>query len=620
MSVGVSLRRLAQSFDQANHRFPKLHHILFEKPDGGDGRGLHQATLIGREAHPDCVRLIEYEHPGPVQAHLFYGYASEKGAEGFTTFCVLARLAVTFLTEAGKLSSEVEPDESWPVVVQNHWSRRLMCFVHALAQATKPGAILKAFICHSMNGRSLPDGVVGSELAFGIFEAAAMALEMTAEELEEGAERAKPVRSILRETESSLVADRIPSVLPTLLPSEVRGDQWQVLRDLYESVGEYLRYLDFFRTYQSPWADIARYEVLFVQAVRRILACISAIEAAREENDGELLGLHKERKLNQIKRILATQIARWKLEKYLEPVTGDALIKSMLTDRKNTKKLPFLRATLTWRLQEDAEDNPLADHFADEARCLGLQPLRIPPPEAKKLSEYLHRRWCSDPLLGETCPSATPQERNEVESTLLEMQYWFPAPSATSPHPGIDESLGNAPVGSKEGMKQASAQNHAGFTTKPGIPQTDDAVLDDIRIPGEQALKPEGPSMGVADPEKQNETVVVPETESQLDSQLSQCTDTTEDEHDECNRLTVSQKNILIAMIELSALDEDSRKSQAEISEVAGVGMYVGNSQNCFGELKRRGFLLSQTGRKGGSWLTESGKAIATQLKTQGGV
>jgi hypothetical protein len=80
---------------------------------------------------------------------------------------------------------------------------------------------------------------------------------------------------------------------------------------------------------------------------------------------------------------------------------------------------------------------------------------------------------------------------------------------------------------------------------------------------------------------------------------------------DERISLTEAQRNILDAALALGAKEEDSRKPQDAIAKKAGIVPDVGNTGAAFSELVRRGLLTAKSGRRGGTWLTDKGRAVA---------
>lgn len=73
-------------------------------------------------------------------------------------------------------------------------------------------------------------------------------------------------------------------------------------------------------------------------------------------------------------------------------------------------------------------------------------------------------------------------------------------------------------------------------------------------------------------------------------------------------------QNVLIAMLELSAVDSDSRRSTEDIATKAING--DGNAlKSVMADLKTRLLIDSKTGRGGGCWLTQPGRERAQKLR-----
>lgn len=74
----------------------------------------------------------------------------------------------------------------------------------------------------------------------------------------------------------------------------------------------------------------------------------------------------------------------------------------------------------------------------------------------------------------------------------------------------------------------------------------------------------------------------------------------------------------LIAMFELGALDSDRRRSTEDIAAKAlGDDADSNSLKSVMAELKTRELIESKTGRGGGCWLTEKGRARADKLRSQ---
>lgn len=74
---------------------------------------------------------------------------------------------------------------------------------------------------------------------------------------------------------------------------------------------------------------------------------------------------------------------------------------------------------------------------------------------------------------------------------------------------------------------------------------------------------------------------------------------------------------VLIAMLELGATQSDHRKSTEEIAAKALGGQADANAlKNVMSELNTRDLIDSKTGRGGGCWLTEKGRARAEKLRS----
>lgn len=80
--------------------------------------------------------------------------------------------------------------------------------------------------------------------------------------------------------------------------------------------------------------------------------------------------------------------------------------------------------------------------------------------------------------------------------------------------------------------------------------------------------------------------------------------------------LSQRAKDVLVAMLQLGAIDSDSRKSTQEITVEAFGKCYDANSlKSVMAELKTRRLIDSKRGSGGGCWLTERGRARAEKLR-----
>ena len=73
---------------------------------------------------------------------------------------------------------------------------------------------------------------------------------------------------------------------------------------------------------------------------------------------------------------------------------------------------------------------------------------------------------------------------------------------------------------------------------------------------------------------------------------------------------------VLVAMLELGAIDSDNRRSTEDIAAKAlGAGSDPNALKGVMADLKSRQLVESKTGRTGGCWLTESGRVRGEKLR-----
>jgi hypothetical protein len=75
-------------------------------------------------------------------------------------------------------------------------------------------------------------------------------------------------------------------------------------------------------------------------------------------------------------------------------------------------------------------------------------------------------------------------------------------------------------------------------------------------------------------------------------------------------------QDVLVAMLELGAVDSDTRRSTEDIaSKALGPRSDANALKSVMADLKTRQLIGSKTGRNGGCWLTDKGKLRATKLR-----
>ena len=221
--------------------------------------------------------------------------------------------------------------------------------------------------------------------------------------------------------------------LPRMPHSECDGSDGPrhasyVLPELLELTAAYCRCLSGFDGRQPCWDVAADLERPLANAMRRILGCIEELEKNWKGREGVLLGLEKERRFKRLKKVVLSQVERWKWTAFVNARTGGALVEEHYLEHRKLKEEPFLRACLAWRKDDNAEEHRAADRYAQTALMLNLEPLPISPDEAQELTWQLHRKWCDDPSLGESLPTptTTTEEMREVESILDDFRQWVP--------------------------------------------------------------------------------------------------------------------------------------------------------------------------------------------------
>lgn len=90
--------------------------------------------------------------------------------------------------------------------------------------------------------------------------------------------------------------------------------------------------------------------------------------------------------------------------------------------------------------------------------------------------------------------------------------------------------------------------------------------------------------------------------------------DQSDDVEEASDDFTDVQREVLQAMLELGALNKNSRKTASEIAEKSRGSSDESSIKRDLSELARRMLAESKTGRGGGSWLTDRGAAVARDL------
>ena len=413
MSMSISLRELAHRFKRADQSWPGLRHILVEKTEGAESLGIQSATALVPSGE-ELVWLIPYLSDGPPFAHVFWGLAHDEGNKAFAEFCRLAELTVKLLFTAGRLPAQSPPDWRMLVCVQNHWAGRLMVFVQRLAQENRPASIL--LVDRQITLEKMGEGTFASVLPLGVFDSVAVALNMVADDVERLAEHDDPSTS------------DAPRHVP------------HILRDLLNDADVYRQCLSEFELPPPARSNAAEIERSLAHAMRRICQRIEEIERGWKGREGKLLGLTWERRIRQLKQFVLAQSKRWEWGAFINLRTGGALVEQKYKTHEEMKKLPFIRACLTWRwntnLNEpraDVNEHPMADKYAEQARSLRLEPLPITSQEAAELFEKLGREWHDDPSLGDTLPSPTTDEVRDVETLVDKLRKWVPTIAPPEP-------------------------------------------------------------------------------------------------------------------------------------------------------------------------------------------
>jgi hypothetical protein len=79
--------------------------------------------------------------------------------------------------------------------------------------------------------------------------------------------------------------------------------------------------------------------------------------------------------------------------------------------------------------------------------------------------------------------------------------------------------------------------------------------------------------------------------------------------------LSERAQHVLLAMLELNAIDSDRRRSTETVSRKALGGTDANALKSVMVELKTRRLINSKTGRGGGCWLTDNGRQRAEKLR-----
>ncbi len=165
----------------------------------------------------------------------------------------------------------------------------------------------------------------------------------------------------------------------------------------------------------TPTREIEREMAL---AAREATLAKAAIDKMAHRAESRLVPRHLEREVNRIAEVLGGQVARWGWGD-LMGADGEERIAAKLEEHRERHFIPFLRACLAWRSMPNLEQHKRADHYADEAERLGLEPLDLSgiADPSERVFE-LRRAWNVQPALGPAFPVATDDEERELGGAI----------------------------------------------------------------------------------------------------------------------------------------------------------------------------------------------------------
>jgi hypothetical protein len=373
------------------------------------------------------------------------------------------------------------------------------------------------------------------------------------------------------------------------MPDEPRDPSY-IVKDIADGASTYLRALEEFSPQVREFGERFNKEADLAREAHRLFGLFCELDL-RLKGQPYPFGIECNRTLKRLRQALCSQLERWGWG-FLERPDGMTCIADRLAAHREQKEVPYLRANMAWRLQDDVKNDPRADPLYDFARALGLEPdPAVTPENAERLARERFDRWAKDslcrPELGESPPDYNDQEVIKIANDTNTIVRF--AERVVTP----DEFLRGR---DSDDINRQIEQNRKRIA----------AVMGQVQ--------PREPSVAPASSESVNPAHGTPkggpekvEEQGSPADEPDNAPPPVSDLISEWGSLAQIHCDILDAAWALGATDKASRIPQDRIAKRADIAHGVGSTSFAFGELVRRGFLMTKPGRGGGTWLTEKG-------------
>ena len=182
------------------------------------------------------------------------------------------------------------------------------------------------------------------------------------------------------------------------------------------------------------------------------------------------------RDINKIGEKIRGRFRHWGWS-YLLSAQGMHEVDRRMVAHRKTEYLPLLEAALSWRSGTDVEEHSYADSLANEAEGLGIVPT-MTPEEGKRVFWDRHRAWYMTPALGESIPSVSNEDHDELLRTVERLGAYL---NRSFPPHELDERYGQLEQEAPEIQSSIPAIGHQ-QEMQPKENETDEAVESTKRV------------------------------------------------------------------------------------------------------------------------------------------
>jgi hypothetical protein len=128
------------------------------------------------------------------------------------------------------------------------------------------------------------------------------------------------------------------------------------------------------------------------------------------------------REIDVIGETIRKHFLRWGW-KYLLMPSGQDEVTARLQAHFSTKYRDLLDAAYSWRSGSNLRNHEAADHLANEAEMLGIEP-SMTPEEGERVVWDRHRDWYMSPILGPSIPFVTAEEHSALREAFEKLSSY----------------------------------------------------------------------------------------------------------------------------------------------------------------------------------------------------